>query len=47
MEATITFMPPYQLMAGVSFFPEEFKDGKHYWNEFTVYIFIFSIKLEW
>lgn len=47
MEATITFMPPNQLMVGLEFFPEEFTDGKHYWNEFTVFLLIVSIKLAW
>jgi len=48
MELTITNLIPFQLMVGIEFYPEEFtKEGKHYWNEFTVYLFIVSIKLAW
>jgi len=48
MELTITNMIPHQLMIGIEFYPEEVTDeGKHYWNEFTIYFLLVSIKIAW
>lgn len=44
---SFTIQPPYQLLLGVEYFPEELKDGKVYFNEFNLHLILFSIKIEW
>lgn len=46
-EIQFIIQPPYQFMAGVEFFPEEWKDGQLYRNEFSLHLILLTIKVSW
>jgi len=46
-EIQFIIQPPYQLMVGVEFYPEEWKDGTLLYNEFSIHLLILSIKIIW
>ena len=46
-EIQLIIQPPYQFMLGVEFFPEEFKDGQMFRNEFSLHLILISIKVSW